>query len=298
MRYFCIFIRSLLFLFCFEASAQLPADYQSLSAQEKQDLLWNELGKSHEVEPLPPFTGNSFNEVLTKLKGLFNLGPSFDHSSDELPEGRVKVIHANGSVAKISFVPAPNHPFTGIYQTGGIGLARLSLATPPADDNYIPGMAIKFLISQHPSINLQVMNLLEGQKENWNYFAKDFSNQIPHPTTWTFSAIEKIFAWTRSPANNLPLWHIAAWTNEGRFSGIPVYPERIYFRPSSVVSNLIPENSREDFRESLLKVPTGPIYEVYGVYRGSEYHIGTLVLESTLLASNYGDKNLFFQHQR
>jgi len=42
----------------------------------------------------------------------------------------------------------------------------------------------------------------------------------------------------------------------------------------------------------------GPIYEVYGEYQGTEYHIGTLMLESALLASNYGDKKLFFQHQR
>ncbi|HAT1658907.1 TPA: hypothetical protein RG395_000007 [Legionella pneumophila] len=278
--------------------AQLPDNYQSLSAQQKQDLLWDEITHSHEIQPLPPLTGNSFNEVLEKLKGLFNLSPTFDHAGDELPEGRVKIIHANGSVGKIAFIPAPNHPFTGIYQKGGIGLARLSLATSPADDNYIPGMAIKFLISQHDSLNLQVMNLLEGQKENWNYFAKDFSNKIPHPTSWTLKAIEKIFEWTRSPANDLPLWHLAAWTSEGRFEGIPIYPERLFFRPSSSIKDIIPEDSREDFRTSLLQIPMGSLYEVYGEYRGSEYHVGTLILESTLLASNYGDKNLFFRHQR
>jgi hypothetical protein len=298
MRYFCFFIKAILLLGCLNVHAQLPENYQNLSAQEKQDLLWNEISKSHEQDPLPPFTGNSFTEVLTKLKGLFNLGPSFDHSSDELPEGRVKIIHATGSVAKVSFIPVPNHPFTGIYKTGAVGIARLSLATPPADDTYIPGMAVKFLISQNPSVNLHVINQLEGQKENWNFFAKDFSNQIPHPTSWTLSAIEKIFEWTRDPANNLPLWHLAAWTGEGHSQEIPVYPERLYFRPSSQVSNLIAESSREDFRDSLLKVPEGPLYEVYGQYQGEEYHVGTLVLDSPLLASNYGDQNLFFQHQR
>lgn len=280
------------------AYAQLPDNYRDLSSQQKQDLLWDEITKSHDIDPLPQVAGNSLKEVLEKLKGLFNLSPTFDHTGDELPDGRVKIIHANGSVGKIAFIPVPNHPFTGIYQKGGIGLARLSLATPPADDNYIPGMAIKILISQHASVNLQVMNLLEGQKENWNYFAKDFSNQIPHPTSWTLKAIEKIFEWTRAPANDLPLWHLAAWTSEGQYEGIPVFPERVFFRPSSLVKDVIPENSRDDFRTSLLQIPMGPIYEVYGEYRGVEYHIGTLILESTLLASNYGDKNLFFQHQR
>jgi hypothetical protein len=282
----------------FGAYAQLPCDYQKLSAEEKRDLIWDEICKSHEEEPLPQITGNSFSDVLEKFKGLFNLAPTFDYTSDELPKGRVKIIHANGVVGKVTFEPATEHPFTGMYRTGAVGIARLSLATPPTNDSYIPGMAIKFLISKHPSVNLQVMNLLEGQKENWNYFAKDFSNKIPHPTSWTLKAIEAIFELTRSPANDLPLWPLAAWTSEGRFDGIPVYPERVYFRPTSLVKELIPENSREDFRLSLLRVPHGALYEVYGDYQGQEYYIGRLMLDSYLLASHYGDKNLFFQHQR
>ncbi|WP_419418736.1 hypothetical protein ACNVED_09255 [Legionella sp. D16C41] len=278
--------------------AQLPNNYQELSAQQKQDLLWEEITKSNKINSLPELTGNSFKEVLQKLKGIFNLSPTFDHESDELPVGRVKIIHANGSVGKITFIPVPNHPFTGIYQTGAIGLARLSLAIPPAENNYIPGMAIKFLVSQHASLNLQVMNSLDGQQANWNYFAKDFSNKIAHPTSWVLKAIEKIFEWTRDPANDLPIWHLAAWTSEGKFDGIPVFPEQIYFKPSSSVIGIIPENSREDFRLSFLQIPVGPMYEVYGKYHGKEYHIGTLMLESTLLASYYGDRELFFQHQR
>lgn len=288
-------------IFCIMNSgiyAQLPEHYQSLAPEEKRDLLWVEITKSHDEDPLPPLSGNSFKEVLKKLKGFFDLGPTFDYTSDELPEGRAKILHANGSVGKIAFVAAANHPFTGIYQTGGIGVARLSLGNPPSDDSYLPGMAIKFLISNHPSVNLHVINSLEGQNSNWNFFAKDFSNKIPHPTSWVLQAIEKIFEWTRDPANDLPLWHLAVWTSEGKFNGIPVFPERIYFRPASLVKDLISEDSREDFRTSLLKVPFGPIYEMYGEYRGSEYHVGTLLLESSLVASNYGDKNLFFQHQR
>lgn len=278
--------------------AKLPDHYQDLSAKQKQELLWDEITKSHNVDPLPQMSGNSFQEVLAILKGLFNLSATFDHVSDELPEGRVKIIHANGSVGKIAFIPSPNHPFTGIYQTGGIGFARLSLAVPPSNDSFIPGLAIKFLISQHPSINLQVMNLLEGQGDNWNYFAKDFSNKIPHPTSWTLRAMEKIFAWTRDPANDLPLWYLAAWNSEGRQEAVPIFPERVYFRPSSVVKDLIPEDSREDFRTSLLKIPMGALYDVYGLYDGVEYYIGTLTLESTLFASHYGDDHLFFQHHR
>ncbi len=278
--------------------AQLPEHYVEMTAIEKQTLLWNQVTQSHEENSLPEISGTGFSGVLEKLKGLFNLSPTFDHNSDELPEGRIKILHANGSVGKIAFIPGANHPFTGIYKTGAIGLARFSLAAPASNDSYIPGMAIKFFISQNSSLNLHVMNRLEGQKANWNYFAKDFSNKIAHPTSWTLLAIEKIFEWTRDPANNLPLWHLAAWTSEGKSNELPVYPERIFFTPATEVQELIPANSREDFRTSLLQVPLGPIYEVYGMYQDQQYHIGTLMLESRILASDYGDKNLFFQHQR
>ncbi|STX51037.1 Uncharacterised protein [Legionella busanensis] len=298
-RCWTLLISALLYLFInINVFAQLPNDYQDLSAKQKQDLLWDEVVKSHKFNPLPKLSGNSFKEVLEKIKGIFTLSATFDHFSDEIPKGRVKIIHANGSVAKIAFIPTPNHPFTGIYQQGAIGVARFSLAISPTDTTYIPGMAIKFLVSGNPSLNLQVMNSLEGQQENWNYFAKEFTNHIAHPTSWTLKAIEQIFEWTRDPANDLPLWHLAAWTSEGKFKGIPVFPEQIYFRPSNAVTEIIPENSREDFRLSFAKIPQGPLYEVYGKYHGQEYHIGTLMLESDLLASYYGDKELFFQHQR
>jgi hypothetical protein len=278
--------------------AALPEDFQSLSAQQKQSMVWEEIQSSHTGEPFPPLAGTSFTEVLAALRGLFDLSPTFDYQSDELPHGRRKILHPNGSIAKIAWVPAPNHPFTGIYQTGGIGVARLSLATAPTDESYIPGMAIKLFVSQNPSLHLHVMNRLEGQQSDWNFFAKEFSNRIDHPKGWVLQAIEKIFEWTRDPANELPLWHLAAWTSESRSDGVPIFPDRIFFKPAGNVTELIPADSREDFRRALLTVPLGPIYEVYGNYEDREYHIGTIVLESELLASRYGDETLFFQHHR
>lgn len=278
--------------------AELPSNYQSLNAIDKQDLLWNEILTSNAVDPLPPLSGNTFTEMLEKLRGLFNLKPSFDYVSDEEPVGRIKIIHANGSVGKIEFIPAANQPFSGVYHTGAIGLVRLSLAVSPTDDGYVPGMAVKFLLPHHESLNLHAIYLLEGQNDNWNFFANTFSNEVPDPTTWILKLIDEIFEWTRSPATKLPLWHVAAWTNEGQYVSNVVFPDRIYFKPSDQVKNLIPATSREDFRKSLSRIPMGPLYEVYGEYRGREYDIGTIVLKSALLASNYGDQKLFFQHQR
>lgn len=278
--------------------ANLPENYQALPAAQKQDILWTEITNSHAKNPLPKLNDKTLKDILAAISILFNLGPTFDHANDELPSERIKIIHANGSVGKVLLKPTSDHPFTGIYQTGAIGLARLSLAAKPTNDSYIPGMAIKFLVPNHPSLNLHVMNCLEGQQDNWNYFEHDFSNHIDHAKKLTLKAIEKIFELTRKPANELPLWHLASFTDQGEIISNPVAPERIYFKPSETIKNQIPAQSREDFRTSFLEIPLGPIYEIYGEYKGMEYHIGTLMLESALLASDYGDKKLFFQHQR
>lgn len=280
------------------AQSALPIDYDALSTREKQDVLWENIVASYNNEPQPEIVTGGFWRTLEILKGLFSLSPTFDYTSDEMPKGRKKIIHANGSVAKMVFVPASGHPFTGIYQSGGRGLVRLSLAQAPTDTSYIPGMAVKFFIDDHASLNLHVMNDLGGQGDDWNFFAKTFSNKIAHPTGWTLKAIEKIFEWTRSPANDLPVSHLARWNEQGEPIAMPVAPEQLFFKPVTTVASIIPSESREDFRLSLEGVPLGAIYEVYGELAERSYLIGTIHLESPLLASQYGDSNLFFQHQR
>lgn len=279
-------------------SANLPANYDALSNEEKQSAIWQEVQQSYDENGMPELQTGGFWWTLTKLKGMFNLAPSFDHDSDEMPEGRIKIIHTNGSVGKIYLQAVGGHPFTGIYQTGGDGIARLSLATEPADTSFIPGMAVKFFVENHPSINFHVMNDLEGQGSNWNYFAKTFTNKIAHPTSYVLRAIEKIFEWTKSPANELDIAMLAKWSANGEPVEKPLAPEQIYFTPSERIVMAIPSDSRADFRESLRDITMGAMYEVYGELQGKSYHIGTLMLDSQILPSEYGDKNLFFQHQR
>ena len=158
---------------CFNALANLPDNYLSLDSSQKQEILWENINKSHNEQPLPKLKENGFKDIYSILSGLFNLKPSFDFFSDEIPDGRKKIIHANGSTGKISFIPAAGHPFTGIYQTGTQGIARLSLATSPSDTSFTPGMAIKFLLPDNASLNLHVMNALNGQGSDWNFFAKN-----------------------------------------------------------------------------------------------------------------------------
>ena len=278
--------------------ANLPSDYKSLEAEQKSAILWNNIVDSHYQDALPEADTSGWNVVIKKLKSILSLGKTFDHSSDEIPTGRLKIIHATGAVGKIKFIPDPNHPFTGIYSRGGIGLARFSLAVNPSDSNYTPGIALKFLISGQPSRNIVAMNSLEGQGSNWNFFANNFSNQIEHAQTIPLKIAECIFEWIRKPANDLPIYHLATIESNGHLVKMPFSPERLIFKPSDNVKNIIPSYSREDFRLSLKSLPYGDLYDVYGVLDHKNIFIGRITLESEILASNYGDRELFFQHKR
>ena len=151
------------------AIASLPTDYESLTKEEKLDLLWDQIDNSQWSE-LPALNNQGWSSILKNLGALFSLKKSFDHTSDEVPSGRPKFIHTYGSVVKVSFVPEESVQFSGMCAKGAMGLARLSLAASPEAIDYTPGMAVKFLVDGQPSLNLHVMISLNGQGENWNFF--------------------------------------------------------------------------------------------------------------------------------
>ncbi len=294
--YICMFI---IYLINNGAFAKLPDNYQSYSAQKKQSLLWKNISDSNQKEGIPTSTSSSWGGVIKKLKVIFSLGKTFDHTSDEMPIGRDKIIHAQGSVAKFQFIPSlNNNPFTGMFKTGADGILRLSLAVSPTDKSYIPAVALKFLIDKRSSLNIVAMYSLEGQGSNWNFFANSFTTKIDNAKSFKLKIMEFIFERTHNPANDLPVNHLAMWNRNGSKVLKPLGPKMLTFKPVKKISSIISRNSRIDFRKSFLSIPVGPLYEVYGLYDDKEYHVGTIVLSSSLLASDYGDKKLFFQHQR
>jgi hypothetical protein len=291
----------MLLVFSGSVFAALPDHYQDLSAIQKQTLLWENIVSSYQDTGMPQESQSGWGAALKKIKAVFSLKATFDHINDEMPTGRVKFIHEQGSVGKIRFEPTADHPFTGIYQSGGLGLARLSLAVHPGKSGFVPGMALKFFINGQPSVNTVAMFALEGQGDNWNYFANDFTTTIGNAKRLPLKILECIFEWTRKPANDLPVSQFAAVSMLGNSIETPVSPRMLILKPADAVKSVIDPTSRADFRESLLAIPAGPLYEVYGAQEADPtqvFHIGTLVLESALLPSEYGDKQLFFQHRR
>lgn len=281
------------------ARAELPADYQSWTARQKQDFLWTEKLVPSTEKTLSDMGAFSLQKVLRSPKVMLTLGQSFDRSSDEMPAGRPKLLHPFGSVAKFRFEADPSSPYTGVLQ-GSIGIMRLSLAGDPRQlKSYTPGMALKFLIDGRPSVNIHVMYALDGQGANQNFFANSFSNVIAEPKSPLLKAVKKWFARFVKDPLHVAAEPLGVWTPEGAVIKDSRAPYQIIFKPAGIVK--IAEDTSDDFRTELARVAPGTkLYEVYGREKDSQdlVRIGALYTTSEIIASDYGDKQLFFQHSR
>jgi hypothetical protein len=98
--------------------------YQSLSAAEKNDIVWNLCHSTKDT-----------NGKGTKGMGMVTSGFvechdfSMEHFGDELKEGRRKFIHQTGLIAQCRLDTSGfEHPFTGCFKGAENCLVRVSLA--------------------------------------------------------------------------------------------------------------------------------------------------------------------------
>jgi hypothetical protein len=288
------------------AQAALPGNYDSLTAAQKTEVLWQQASAA------PYASLPNENPGVLSMASMFLptfLVGSFTAATDEFgPADRTKLIHTYGAVAKVRFEMNPDSPFTGIFKSGGVGLARLSLAKYDLNA-FTPGMALKVLIDgPNPSLNIISMFSLDGQGNNKNFFENNFWNIINGPTSLPLKLLAKAFALSlrlipggesERPISeeNLPLQKHAEIESNGNVETRPRAPYGIVFKPNKAIG--WSSQTPFDFRTHLADVPVGsPLYTiaVRGTPDGPEQTIGQLVADSQFVASQYGDSELFFQH--
>ncbi|MEB3214288.1 MAG: hypothetical protein VKL39_23265 [Leptolyngbyaceae bacterium] len=282
----------------------LPTDYQSWTAQKKQEFLWENRIVKSQYDALPPLR-------KIDVTGLFltALRKKMDRQSDEVPANWNKAIHAHGSVAKITFVPEPNTPFTGMFARAEYGLLRVSLTGDPGDRGVAPGLAIKFFVDGRHSENVSALVSLTGQGQNYNVFANEFSNIVPVINQIGPRLINLIFRRVTRYPTKLSLQDWGSVTQSGETVAHPHVPARLFWVPNPAIQ--FPETPPHDFREDLATVPAGsPLFSVYAVDadaadtqtladdRPNSQCIGHIETTSEFVASFYGDSQLFFRHQR
>lgn len=280
----------------------LPDDYESFSAEKKADFLFAQFERTR-------FTKLPALEAVNPLKFLFShLMTKIDLVSDEAPSGYEKSIHAHGVAAKVAF-EADDNPYTGLFQGAPHGIIRLSLTSDPKGKDFAPGLALKLLVDGQPSRNISALYKLSGQGSNHNFFQNELSNIIP--TQIDPKSLFSMGNFGRVTINptKIAVNPFAAVDAKGEKIDNPNSPVQIYFVPNH---KLDMKTSAHDFRDDLLKIPEGTVlYDVYATSEtGSNFRtidedrrdkavkIGRLLTRSAFIASDFGDRRLFFRHYR
>lgn len=293
--------------------AAAPANYDSLSACEKQTVLWSEIEKSaHDTKNLPAFKKFGLLEIL----GLAaqELSTKNQNYSDFAPTGWKKYLHARGAIAKVKMVPG-NHSYTGVFEGTDCALIRLSLTYKVTGSRPVaPGLALKVLRTDQPSANVSALVALNGQGKDFNFFKNPMSNIVPMGSSFGEKWVHAIFKSYSDYPEELRVDDMATYDSAGNKAATVVAPRQLIFVPNQELGF---SSAEHDIREDLLSIPSGTIlYKVYAVnqrlkdYDYSKYSLNDLpnflqdaqfvadiVTTSPFIASEFGDFGILFRHQ-
>ena len=276
------------------AVVRSPA-FRDATAPDKQEMLWNFIsGSPYRVLP-PPHT-SSFGGMRRLASRKLLRSAWLD---DDVRPPRTKTFHAFGTVAKVRFAAAGEHPFTGIFASGAVGFMRASLAS--GMPKYSPAAAFKFLIDgPRPSENLLLLPSFDMQTSR-DFFERAPTNRTIPPVVFPNTIVVPLMQrWTTSishPTEIQRLDHLAEISSDGSRVGDAVAPELIFLYASDDVHN--DPATDEDFRTILARIPPGTLlYRVYARTPPSEtqIHVGSITTESSFVASEFGDRILALKH--
>ncbi|KAG5185879.1 hypothetical protein JKP88DRAFT_310977 [Tribonema minus] len=282
---------------------RLPADFASLPAGEKLAIHMDRMQQSAYKSPLPAVDpGWSIAKVLIPA----SLAASFLNDTDERNpdvQGNAKPVHTEGVSGAVELVPEPGTKYTGIFQSGGIGILRLSRAANLSP--FTPGLALKILVDGRPSVNFHAMYSLDGQKSDGATFRHPFTTHVDPGRALKIKAGALLFrialpSISDDPAarpvdtETLPQLEAASIRADGAAVDMPNAPAAVRFLPQlqPAAAAVDPDEFREDV---MAQVKPGDL--LYVVEDGEGRRIGELRTTSAFVASAHGD-GMFFRHQR
>jgi hypothetical protein len=281
-------------------SFQLPADYHEATGKQKLAYLWKQIEKT-EYQEMPTY--KTFNgSVVKDIVGLIpqQLALAFSNPEDVVVAGRQKMIHKLGSTAWFKFESSDKD-----YESFE-GLIRVSNALNPEKGTLYPSFSIKIpMDKEEPSLNFHIGKSMDPQridnnpkgKPDFNFFRDDklypFSNELPYTPT---STLGRLFKWVldhaHSKPNYLPVDVLAGVMKKPA-------PRRLIFKAPKEIQELMSSDHYEDERVAMARIPVGAVlfemYESTGLNDDGKL-VGKIVLQTRLIASSFGDRNLNFRH--
>lgn len=253
--------------------------------------------------------GNQTRSVISLFFDSNQLADSFrlySDSRDAKKQNKVKPIHAEGISGIVEWNAVHGHGYSGIFDTGGVGIVRFSTALPYSKGgDFIPGLALKIFVDDSPSVNFHAMVSLDGQGDDPFFFRNAFRTSIDEPSSFLTKQLARVFhsalslvsPWSHErPVNErtIPLIEASSVTSEGTVVFGPTAPHSIKFLPA--VRQEVDWDSREDFRDSLQRF-VHPGMKLFDIVDQDDTPLGDLTLLEPLIASQHGD-DMFFRHQR
>mmetsp|Transcript_4804 Transcript_4804/g.10761 ORF Transcript_4804/g.10761 Transcript_4804/m.10761 type:complete len:656 (+) Transcript_4804:564-2531(+) len=310
-------------------------EYVSLDAADKLERIWAKI-LDYEYPELPTDWLHSRADRITtdSVPDRERVNMIFDRVSDERPPNFPRMLHEYGSIARVAFVPAQplgSHAFTGFYGEGNeLGIIRVTFCAPMDGAKLglrVPfAFAAKFLRDGIHSSNILTCEQqgVEGAERDPSMFSVfkhvlHTSATIPQPADRFFSLAQNQTG-TLSVADNTWFW------KNGSIVEKPVTPLIIHYFPNDALNTK--EEYDEDFRLELLEIPEGSV--LYTAYtevddegdsticichetdeggipcstwdslneRCNLVELGSLVLRSRFVHSDYGDNGILFKHYR
>ncbi|KAI9146352.1 hypothetical protein BKA69DRAFT_18048 [Paraphysoderma sedebokerense] len=282
------------------------SSYESLSASQKLKYLWDDKITKNPADFNPSF--------MNPLKALaltlwFDMNKSFDVVTDEMPKGRSKGIHSSGATGKIEWVPAENK-YSGVFQSGGEGIMRMSAAVEPSKEGTVVGLAVKILRNGVSSANTFAMVKLDPQP-SYNFFKNSYSNILPEEINGVpLKVLGMKFDTASKFKFHQGLSGMASHDVNGKEAQPISLPFQLVYVPNPELTQRFPDEMPADqppthFITQLGTIePETTLFTVYAVetpYTGARPEgevVGKIVLKERFVKSQYGDNTLFFRHTR
>lgn len=276
--------------------ASHPANYESLKACEKQNVLWQKIQETRVTTlPLPELRKFGFFQFLAMTRQELEI--KGQNVSDFAPAGWKKLIHSRGAVAKVKLEITDKH-YSGVFSGAECALLRLSLTFKPGGSKGVaPGLALKVLRDGTHSANISALYGIDGQGEDFNFFRNTLSNIVDPGKTFGAKMMHNLFEKASPFPEEIKIEDMALIDAAGKQVTNPVIPRRIFFVPTMTNQFL---SSEHDVREDFLKIPAGTaLYEIHlASPDGKDLRkVGHLVTTSEFTSSEFGDSGLFFRHQ-
>lgn len=289
----------------------IPNNYESLSACEKQDILWQKIQATTYTD-FPPYRMFGLIQLLSMSQQEVSMKEK--NKSDFAPQGWKKYLHGRGSIAKVKIVPRDSQ-YTGIFQGADCSLLRLSLTYKTTTSRPVaPGLALKVLRDGVYSANISALVSLDGQGKNFNFFKYPMSNIVPIGKDFGQKLVHRIFRKVSAYPEELLALDMARIDAHGAVLKEVIAPRQIFFVPGPSLKFSTNEHDvRDDFSKILDNTVIYQIYLVPEKYRNFNYahytaennslflkesqHVADIVTTSNFLASEFGDDGIFFRHQ-